>query len=74
MKIEYDPKHDIMNIVFIDEKIFESKEVDGIIIDYTDDKRIASIEILDVAKRMKTDPLETMNIVIMKEMAEGIAA
>jgi hypothetical protein len=63
-----------MNIVFIDEKIFESKEVDGIIIDYTDDKRIASIEILDVAKRMKTDPLETMNIVIMKEMAEGIAA
>jgi hypothetical protein len=63
-----------MNIVFIDEKIFESKEVDGIIIDYTDDKRIASIEILDVAKRMKTDPLETINIVIMKEMAEGIAA
>ncbi len=69
MKIEYDPKHDIMNIVFIDEKIFDSKEVDGIIIDYTDDKRIASIEILDVAKRMKTDPLEAMNIVIMKEMA-----
>ncbi len=73
MKIEYDPKHDIMNIVFIDEKIVESNEVDGIIIDYTDDKRIASIEILDVAKRIKTDPLEAMNIVIMKEKAEEIA-
>ena len=73
MKIEYDPKHDIMNIVFIDEKIVESNEVDGIIIDYTDDKRIASIEILDVARRMKFDPMESMNIVIMKEMAEEIA-
>lgn len=28
MKIEYDPKHDIMNIVFIDEKIVESNEID----------------------------------------------
>ena len=74
MKIEYDPKHDIMNIVFIDEKIVESNEVDGIIIDYTSDKRIASIEILDVAKRIKTDPLEAMNIVIMREKAEEMAA
>lgn len=73
MKIEYDPKHDIINIVFIDEKIAESNEVDGIIIDYTIDKRIASIEILDVAKRIKTDPLEAMNIVIMKEKAEETA-
>ncbi|MBU4221795.1 MAG: DUF2283 domain-containing protein [Euryarchaeota archaeon] len=73
MKIEYDPKHDIMNIVFIDEKIVESNEVDGIIIDYTDDKRIASIEILDVARRMKIDPMESMNIVIMKDIVEEIA-
>ncbi len=67
----------IMNIVFLDEKIVESNEVDGIIIDYTNDKRIASIasiEILDVAKRIKTDPLEAMNIVIMKEKAEELAA
>ncbi len=67
MKIEYDPKHDIMNIELIDNaEIEESVELDGIIIDYTKEKKIASVEILDVGKRIKPDILEEINLVIMK--------
>jgi uncharacterized protein YuzE len=33
--------------VFLEEKIEESEEKEGIIIDYTKDRRIASIEVLD---------------------------
>ena len=40
MKVEYDPKHDIMNIGFLsDVKIAESEERDGVIFDYTKDLR-----------------------------------
>ncbi len=45
MKIEYDPIHDLLNIEFVsDESIDESVELDGIIIDYSKDKRILGIE------------------------------
>jgi uncharacterized protein YuzE len=44
MKIEYDPIHDLLNIEFVsDESIDESVELDGIIIDYSKDKRIVGI-------------------------------
>jgi uncharacterized protein YuzE len=66
MKIEYDPKYDVMNVEFIgDAKIEESIELeDGIIIDYTKDKRIASIEILDVKKRISQEKKESVNFVV----------
>jgi uncharacterized protein YuzE len=69
MKIEYDPKHDIMNIYFIEnEKIEESVETeDGVIIDYGKGKMIVSIEILDVSKRTKKHPLETIQLTVMRE-------
>jgi len=36
MKIEYDPKHDLLNIEFVaEEAIAESVEFDGVIIDYS---------------------------------------
>ncbi len=39
MKIEYDPKHDLLNIEFIpDATIVDSMEIDGIIIDYSEEK------------------------------------
>ena len=38
MKIEYDPSHDVMNIEFLaEEKITDSVELDGVIIDYSQD-------------------------------------
>jgi uncharacterized protein YuzE len=68
MKIEYDPKYDIMNIEFIAEgNIAESVELeDGIIVDYTDDKKVVSIEILDVKKRVSGGKLESVNFVILE--------
>ena len=70
MKIEYDPKHDLLNIEFLsDESISESIELDGIIIDYSKDKKIVAIEILDAGKRTATDPLDFLDLKIVKEKA-----
>jgi len=70
MKIEYDPKHDLMNIEFLsDEEVAESVEFDGIIIDYSKDRRVVSIEILDVGKRTTKDPLNSLDLSIFKEKA-----
>ena len=69
MKIEYDPKHDLLNIEFIPDKdIVESMELDGIIIDYSENREIVAIEILDAGKRKK-DPLDLIDFSIVKERA-----
>jgi len=68
MIIEYDPKHDLLNIEFISEEpIAESVEIDGVIIDYSKDRRIVAIEILDAGKRTTKDPLDLINLLIVKE-------
>jgi len=68
MRIEYDPKHDLLNIQFIyDEDIVESAEFDGIIIDYAKDGRVVAIEILDAGKRTTKDPLSLLDLTIVKE-------
>ncbi len=68
MKIEYDPKHDLLNIEFItEEAIAESVEFNGVIIDYSKDGRIVSIEILDAGKRTTKGPLDLLNLTIVKE-------
>lgn len=73
MKIEYDPKHDVMNIQFIaDVLISESVELEGgIIIDYTRDKEIVSIEIMGAKKRVPQEGLEQINFVIMRDKIEA---
>lgn len=68
MKIEYDPKHDLLNIEFLsNESIVESIELDGVIIDYSKDKKIVSIEILDAGERTSKDPLDLFDLRIVKE-------
>jgi uncharacterized protein YuzE len=68
MRIEYDPKHDFLNIEFIvDEAIAESVELDGVIIDYSKDGRIVAIEILDAGKRTTKGPLDLIDLSIVKE-------
>ena len=68
MKIAYDPTHDLLNIEFVSEQpIAESVELDGIIIDYSEDRRIVAIEILDAGKCTTKDPLDLINLVIVKE-------
>jgi uncharacterized protein YuzE len=68
MKIEYDPKHDILNFELISEgAILDSIELNGIIIDYANDGRIVAIEILDAGKRTIENPLELLDLKIIKE-------
>ena len=68
MKIEYDPIHDLMNIEFVaKEPIADSVELDGVIIDYSKDKRIVAIEILDAGKRTTKGPLDLLDLSIVKE-------
>jgi len=62
MRVEYDPKHDLMNIEFISKaKISDSVERDGIIFDYGRNGKIVSIEILDVSKRISRSPLNKID-------------
>ena len=70
MRIEYDPKYDLLNIEFIsDEAIAESIELDGVVIDYSKDGRIVAIEILDAGKRTTKNPLDLIDLSIVKEKA-----
>jgi len=68
MKIEYDPVHDLLNIEFIPiEPIADSVDIDGVIIDYSEDRRIVGIEILDAGKRTTKGPLDLIDLTIIKE-------
>jgi uncharacterized protein YuzE len=68
MKIEYDPTHDLLNIEFVSkEAIADSVELDGVIIDYSKDRRIVAIEILDAGKRTTKGPLDLLDLTIVKE-------
>jgi uncharacterized protein YuzE len=68
MRIEYDPTHDLLNIELISkEPIVDSVELDGVIIDYSKDRRIVAIEILDAGKRTTKGPLDLLNLTIVKE-------
>jgi len=70
MRIEYDPTHDLLNIEFIpEEPIVNSVEHDGVIIDYSNDGRIVSLEILDAGKRTTKGPLDLLDLTIVKERA-----
>ena len=65
MRVEYDPKHDLMNIEFLSGiDIVDSIELDGLVIDYDKDRRIVSIEILDVSKRITRSPLEKVDFAV----------
>jgi len=68
MRIEYARGQDILNIEFLENvEIDDSVEVDGIIFDYSEDKRIVSVEILDAKKRVGKNPMEKIDFSIMKD-------
>lgn len=73
MKIEYEPEQDIVNIEFLKGiEIDDSVEVDGIIFDYSKDKRLVSVEILDAKKRVGKHPLDKIDFSIMKNKVIAI--
>ena len=67
MRIEYDSVHDLLNIEFLQNiAIDDSVEIDGIVIDYAKDKRIVAIEVLDASKRTTRDPLDLIDLAIVR--------
>ena len=68
MKIEYVPEQDILNVEFLEGVgIDESVEEDGIIFDYSKDRRLVSVEILDAKKRVGKSPLDKIDFSVMKD-------
>ncbi len=64
MEIVYDPETDTMDIEFQKGKYEVSKEIaEGVLIDYTKDGKIISIEILNASERM---PKESMKGILVK--------
>ena len=56
-----------MNIEFlVGGKIADSLEIDGIIIDYDKDRRVVSLEVLDVSKRISPSPLKQIDFAVTK--------
>lgn len=67
MRIEYDTVHDLLNIEFLaGVPIDDSLEMDGIVIDYAKDKRIVAIEVLDASKRTTRDPMDLIDLAIVR--------
>ena len=54
MKITYDPKVDVLRVVFSGAKIQESDEdKPGVVLDYDKDGNVVGIEILNASKRVE---------------------
>ena len=53
MRVIYDPETDTLSLLFRDELVSESDELrEGLIIDYSSDGRIVSVEILDASEHV----------------------
>ena len=69
MEITYDPETDTMDIEFQKGKYEVSKEIaEGIIIDYTKDGKVISIEILNASKRMSKDSIKGIMVKLPQKM------
>ena len=56
MKVIYDSDTDTLNLLFRDEPVAESDELrEGLIIDYSRDGKIVSVEVLDASQNV-TEP------------------
>jgi len=68
MRIEYEQEHDIVNIEFLEDiEIDESVEIDGIIFDYSKDKKLVSVEVLDAKKRVGKNPMGKLDFSVIKD-------
>lgn len=53
MKVIFDPETDTLSLIFREERIAESDEVrEGVIIDYSEDGKVVSMEILDASEQI----------------------
>jgi len=57
-----------VNIEFLEDvEIDDGIEIDGIIFDYSKDKKLVSLEILDAKKRVGKNPLDKVDFSVMKD-------
>ncbi|MEK6690081.1 MAG: DUF2283 domain-containing protein [Nitrospirota bacterium] len=67
MKVIFDPETDTLSLIFREDQIAESDEVrEGMIIDYSKDGKIVSMEILDASEQI-SDPQEIVYELKSKE-------
>lgn len=53
MRVIFDPETDTLSLIFREDRIAESDEVrEGVIIDYSKDGKIVSMEILDASEQI----------------------
>jgi len=53
VKVIYDPETDTLSLILSDERVVESDELrEGLIVDYGDNGRIVSIELLDASEHV----------------------
>jgi uncharacterized protein YuzE len=53
VKVIYDPETDTLSLILRDERVVESDELrEGLIVDYGDNGRIVSIELLDASEHV----------------------
>ncbi|MBI2471614.1 MAG: DUF2283 domain-containing protein [Planctomycetes bacterium] len=70
MKVIYDPETDSLSIIFRKTKISESDELrEGIIIDYGQDGKIVSMEILDASEQVSEPQGISYELKSKKDMA-----
>lgn len=61
MEISYDPKVNALNIKFQEGDCGKSQELaEGIILDYSTDEKIMSIEILEASERIPSETIENI--------------
>jgi len=74
MKITYDPSVDILRIILDDSEIDESDEdVEGVIMDYSLDKKLVGIEILDASRRVDNPYVMSYAILATEKDASRVA-
>jgi uncharacterized protein YuzE len=66
MRVSYDDKHDLLYIEFDDsaEQLRNEDLSDGIVVDLTDDDRIAGMEILGASRRFNLSKLLPVEFVL----------
>ena len=70
----YDPDHDILNIEFLEDEVIDDtiEYEEGILIDYSKEKKIVSIEILDASKRISHNPTDLLNFVVLDKSKKEV--
>src|SRR5262245_24540142 len=73
MKIEYDVQRDRLNLEFLPNvPIYNSREMHGVVINYTRDQRIVGMELLDTGKTTSRQPLDLIDLAVIRSRSHAV--